>query len=82
MNEGKDVGLEERLSRIEELDRRRAPAEELLAELRRLVRDAEAWLRAEGEPATGVQALEGCRIALEGDGEHDAARGEVALLAR
>jgi hypothetical protein len=72
----------ERLRRIEELDRRRAPAEELLAELRKLVRDGEAWLRAEGEPAAAAQALERCGIALEGDGERDAGRDGVALLAR
>jgi hypothetical protein len=71
----------ERLRRIEELERRRAPSEELLAELRKLVRDGEAWLRAEHEPAPAAEALERCRIALEGDGEHDAGREEVALLA-
>jgi hypothetical protein len=72
----------ERLKRIEELERRRAPSQELLAELRKLVRDGEAWLRAEREPAAAAEALERCRIALDGEGERDAAREEVALLAR
>jgi hypothetical protein len=72
----------ERLKRIEELERRRAPSQELLAELRKLVRDGEAWLRAEGEPAAAAEALERCRIALDGEGERDSAREEVALLAR
>jgi hypothetical protein len=71
-----------RLKRIEELERRRAPSQELLAELRKLVRDGEAWLRAEREPAAAAEALERCRIALDGEGERDAAREEVALLAR
>ena len=66
------------LRRIEELERRRAPADELLAELRKLVRDGEAWLRAEREPAAAAEALERCRVALEGD----AARQEVTLLVR
>ena len=72
----------ERLSRIEELERRRAPADELLDELRKLVRDGEAWLRVEREPAAAAEALERCRVALEGAGEGDATPGEVALLAR
>jgi hypothetical protein len=72
----------ERLKRIEELERRHAPPRELLAELRKLVLDGEAWLRAEREPAAAVEALERCRIALEGDGEHDTGQEEVPLLAR
>jgi hypothetical protein len=72
----------ERLRRIEELERRRAPSQELLAELRKLVRDGEAWLRAEREPAPAAEALERCRIALDGQGERDSGREEVALLAR
>jgi len=39
----------ERLGRIEELDRRSAPAGVLLGELRQLVREAEAWARLEGD---------------------------------
>jgi hypothetical protein len=72
----------ERLKRIEELERRRAPSQELLAELRKLVRDGEAWLRAEHEPAAAAEALERCRIALDGEGGRDSTREEVALLAR
>jgi hypothetical protein len=36
----------QRLERIEALDRERAPAAELLGELRALVHEAEAWARA------------------------------------
>jgi len=39
----------ERLGRIEELDRSRAPAQVLLGELRLLVSEAEAWARLEGD---------------------------------
>jgi hypothetical protein len=38
-----------RLERIRELDRREAPAAQLLDELRELVEEAEAWARAEGD---------------------------------
>lgn len=65
-----------RLDRIETLDRQDAPAEELLAELRALVRDAETWLRAEPEPNGAVEALASCRGELEVDAR------EVALLGR
>jgi hypothetical protein len=45
----------DRLERIEALERRGAPAPELLDELRELVREAEAWARAEGdEHASGA----------------------------
>jgi hypothetical protein len=53
-----------RLDRIETLDRRDAPADVLLDELRGLLRDAEAWLQAEPEPHGAVQALAACRHAL------------------
>jgi primosomal protein N'' len=39
-----------RLERIESLDRSAVPASRLLAELRALVREAEAWARLEGDP--------------------------------
>jgi hypothetical protein len=39
----------DRLERIEELDRRRAPTVAVLGELRELVREAEAWARLEGD---------------------------------
>jgi hypothetical protein len=54
----------QRLERIEALDREDAPADELLDELRGLVRDAETWLRVEPEPRGAVEALAGCRRAL------------------
>ena len=57
----------ERLERIDALERARAPAPVLLDELRGLVRDAEAWLRAEPEPQGAVEALAGCRAALDRD---------------
>ena len=41
----------ERLERIEALDRSTADPLELLAELRGLLRDAEAWVRVEGVSA-------------------------------
>ena len=41
----------ERLERIEELDRTTASPEELLDEVRGLLRDAEAWVRVEGGDA-------------------------------
>jgi hypothetical protein len=54
----------DRLARIEQLERDRAPARELLDELRKLVREAEDWLRAEPQPAGAVAALARCRAAL------------------
>ena len=54
-----------RLARIDELERARAGRPELLDELRRLVRDAEAWARAEGdERAAG--AVEKLQKGVEG----------------
>ena len=44
----------DRLDRIEALGRRSAGPETLLAELRELVREAEAWARREGTPASGT----------------------------
>jgi hypothetical protein len=66
----------QRLDRIEELERQDAPAGDLLVELRGLVRDAEAWLRAEPETHGAVEALATCRVAL------DVEDPEVALLVR
>jgi hypothetical protein len=65
-----------RLERIEALEQHEAPAGELLAELRALVREAETWLRAEPEPQGAVEALARCRGVL--DVEH----AEVMLLPR
>ena len=53
----------ERLGRIEELERRGAGAPELLAELRHLVREAEAWSALEGD-ARSELAVDCCRAAL------------------
>jgi Tfp pilus assembly protein PilN len=54
-----------RLDRIERLDRARAPAGVLLAELRALLDEAEAWSHREG---AGEEAVEACRAALERGG--------------
>jgi hypothetical protein len=54
----------ERLARIELLEQERAPAAALLGELRELLLDGEAWLRAEPEPAGAVEALARCRAAF------------------
>jgi hypothetical protein len=53
----------ERLDRIESLERDGAPPTALLEELRGLVRDAEAWVRLEGD-ARAAAALECCGAAL------------------
>ena len=53
----------------------RIPAGELLDELRGLLREAETWLRAEPDPHGAVEALAGCRQAL------DTERREGMLLA-
>jgi hypothetical protein len=58
-----------RLRRIEALERERAPAGSLLAEVRELLVEAEAWVRAEPcgtEPAE--EALERCREELKAAG--------------
>ena len=48
----------ERLERIRELDRARAPATQLLDELRQLVSEAEAWARTEGDARARAAAAE------------------------
>jgi hypothetical protein len=55
-----------RLDRIEALQRERAHPEAVLAELRELVREAEDWARAEGEPERAVAAVARCKEALDG----------------
>jgi hypothetical protein len=56
----------ERLRRIELLEREGATAPHLLAEVRALLVEAEAWVRAEPSgTARAEQALEECRQALE-----------------
>ena len=54
-----------RLERIEELDHRDVPAEVLLGEVRALLTEAEAWVRAEptGTDAA-VDSIDRCRAAL------------------
>ena len=53
----------ERLGRIEALEAVGAPAEQLLAELRELVAEAEAWSQLEGGDR-GANAVERLRSAL------------------
>ena len=53
----------ERLGRIEALERSGAGPPELLAELRHLVREAEAWSALEGDARTEL-AVDRCRTAL------------------
>jgi hypothetical protein len=64
-----------RLERIEELEHQDVPAEVLLGEVRALLTEAEAWVRA--EPAgtdRAVDSIDRCRIAL---GELPAEGSEV-----
>jgi hypothetical protein len=61
----------ERLERIEALRRDEAPAGVLLAEVRALLSEAEAWVAAEGAGEPASAALERCREALA-SGERDA----------
>lgn len=65
----------ERLARIEELERSDAPTEQVLDELRELVREAETWARLEGDPGRVFVALDRCRDALAAN-----ETGEVLLL--
>lgn len=55
-----------RLERIEALDKEHAPAPTLIAELRELVREAEDWVRAEGDPPEAQEAVERVTEALDG----------------
>jgi hypothetical protein len=64
----------ERLERIEALDRAAAPAGALLGELRELLSEAEAWVRAERPGVRAEAAVERCRLAL------DVAPREVAMM--
>ncbi len=57
----------ERLERIDALERDGAPAERLLGEVRALLAEAEAWVRAEPRGTDPAQdALERCRDVLAG----------------
>jgi hypothetical protein len=53
----------ERLRRIDALEEERAPAPAVLAEVRALLREAEEWVRREGDERAEC-ALERCRAAL------------------
>jgi hypothetical protein len=64
-----------RLDRIEALEREGTHPQTLLAELRALVHEAEAWVRVEGD-GRARDAVERCKDALR-DGE--AARREEVL---
>jgi hypothetical protein len=70
-----------RLDRIEALQRGRAPAAALLAEVRLLLREGEAWLAAEraGTEAAGT-ALDRCRDRLAHGREVEPRRVQEALL--
>ena len=58
-----------RLERIEALEERGSPAKQMLAELRELVAEAEAWVRVEPGPTEGAEdAIERLRQAV-GDSE-------------
>jgi hypothetical protein len=55
-----------RLERIERLEQRGAAAREVLAEVRGLLSDAEAWVRSEASGTDLAEAaLERCRDALQ-----------------
>lgn len=56
-----------RLERIDTLERRQAPPGALLAEVRALLAEAEAWVQVDrGAPDSAADAVERCRNALEG----------------
>jgi hypothetical protein len=72
-------GILERLDRIDELRREDAPAEDLLAEVRFLLADAEAWVRSEPDvPERAAAAVEHAQAALA---KGESSRGNV-LAAR
>ena len=55
----------ERLRRIEGLSRERAAPDAVLAEVRELLREGEAWLEREHAAGTAADALDRCRLAYE-----------------
>lgn len=55
-----------RLERLEALERAAAPSDALLAELRLLVTEAEAWVRADRPGVDAEHAVACCSAALEG----------------
>jgi len=61
----------ERLERIATLERERAPARAVLAEVRSLLVEAEAWLAVEpGRTGAAERAVEGTREALDRAAAH------------
>jgi hypothetical protein len=69
-----------RLERIEALDRARAGPDDLLAELRSLLSEAEAWARAEHPvPDEAIEALERCRQRVCGPENADLTSGRTLL---
>ena len=56
----------ERLARIEALEAERADPRAILAELRALVGEAEAWVRVERDSDGALEAIDRCRQALKG----------------
>ncbi len=56
----------ERLGRIEALEQERAHPAAMLAELRALVSEAEAWVRVERAGDEALEAVEKCERALAG----------------
>jgi hypothetical protein len=55
-----------RLKRIEALEREGAPPRALLAEVRELLREGEAWLETERDGSDlAAEALERCRLAYD-----------------
>jgi hypothetical protein len=71
-----------RLRRIEALEREGAPARWLLAEVRALIQEAEAWVEAEGPGADLAEAALGrCRDSLAGGaGDGRLPRGKEAAM--
>jgi hypothetical protein len=56
----------ERLDRIEQLERAEAPPQELLAEVRALLVEAEVWVQSERcDTDDALDALERCRATLD-----------------
>jgi hypothetical protein len=68
-----------RLERIERLQQEEAPAAALLAEVRQLLREGEAWIAAEGEASGAHDALERCRGRLESKEEAPREHDRVIL---
>jgi len=56
----------ERLERIEELRRAEAPPPVLLAEVRSLLAEGEHWLAVEHAGGRAREALDRCRVSIEG----------------